>query len=122
LDRLVDQVNFQVQEAHARVAEAQRAVRLYETTILPAARSNVETAQRAYVTGSIPFISLLEAQRNLVGLRDRSYEVTADYFRWLATLDRVAGGPAGPWPPTDAPGSPSSSGRAPSCASDPTSR
>jgi outer membrane protein TolC len=60
---------------------------------LPAARENVKAAQTAYVTGKTPFLSLVEAQRNLVNLRDRNYEAKADYFRRLATLERVIGGP-----------------------------
>ena len=42
------------------------------------------SAQSAYVTGKTPFLSLIEAERNLVGLRDRYYETLADYFRRLA--------------------------------------
>src|SRR5262249_37187955 len=73
LDRLTAQVNFQVQEAYEQVVESDKVVDLYEKTILPKARSNVEAAQPAYVTGQIPLLSLLEAQRNLVSLRDRYY-------------------------------------------------
>jgi len=53
----------------------------------------VKAAQAAYVTGKTPFLSLVEAQRNLVNLRDRHYEAKADYFRRLATLERAIGGP-----------------------------
>jgi hypothetical protein len=68
-------------------------MRLYGESILPAARENVRAAQAAYVTGKIPFLSLVEAQRGLVGLLDRSYETTAEYFRRRSTLERVTGGP-----------------------------
>jgi outer membrane protein TolC len=93
LARLTDQVNFQVQEAYDQVLESQEAVRLYDKTIVPAARENVKAAQAAYVTGKTPFVSVIEAQRNLVMLRERAYEVQAEYFRRRATLERVAGGP-----------------------------
>lgn len=89
----VNQVQFQVQEAYEQLVESERVLALYEKTILPAARENVKAAQTAYVTGKTPFLSLVEAQRNLVNLRDRNYEATADYFRRLATLERVIGGP-----------------------------
>ena len=52
---------------------------------------NVKAAQSAYVTGKTPFVSLIEAQRSLVMQRDRNFEVTADYFRRRATLDRLVG-------------------------------
>lgn len=99
LARSIDQVNFQVQEAYAQAQESERVVRLYEGTILRAARGNLRAAQAAYVTGKVPFVSLIEAQRNLVDLRDRYYEAVADYFRRRATLERVIGGPLVPLPP-----------------------
>jgi outer membrane protein TolC len=92
LDGRVDQVNLQLQEAYEQVVESERAVRLYEQSILPAARSNVEAARSAYETAKVPFLSLVEAQRSRVMLLDRSYEALADYFRRRAALERVAGG------------------------------
>lgn len=88
-----DQVNLQVQEAYEQVLESEKGVRLYNDTILPAATDNVKAARTAYATGRIPFLSLVEAQRNLVGLRDSYYEELAEYFRRRATLERVIGGP-----------------------------
>jgi cobalt-zinc-cadmium efflux system outer membrane protein len=93
LDRQVDQVNFQVQEAHEQLRESEKIVRLYDETILRAAEQNVKAAQSAYVTGKIPFLSLIEAQRNHAMLRDRYYETIADYFRRWAALERAVGGP-----------------------------
>jgi outer membrane protein TolC len=93
LVKQIDQVNFQVQEAYQKVSKSEQAVRIYEKKILPATKLNVEAAQSAYETGKIPFLSLIEAQRNLVMLRDRYYEAVADYFRRRATLERVIGGP-----------------------------
>jgi outer membrane protein TolC len=111
-----DQVNFQVQEAYEQVVESDKVVRLYEETILPAARRNVREAQSAYVTGKTPFVSLIEAQRNLVGLRDRSYEARAESLRRRATLERVTGGPLAP-----APDGPTFAGQEPSPATPPAS-
>jgi outer membrane protein TolC len=92
LAKQIDQLNYQVQQAYEQVRESEQVVRLYEKTILPAARENVKAAQSAYLTGKIPFLSLIEAQRNVIGLRDRYYEALADYHRRRATLERVAGG------------------------------
>jgi outer membrane protein TolC len=88
-----DQVNLKVQEAYEQVLESEKSVRLYNDTILPAAIENVKAARTAYATGRIPFLSLIEAQRNLVSLRDSYYEEVAEYFRRRATLERVTGGP-----------------------------
>jgi outer membrane protein TolC len=94
LARLTDQVNFRVQEAHALVAESERTAALYRDKILPAARLNVRTAQQEYVAGKIPFLSLIQAQRDVINLQDRHYESVADYFRRLAALERAVGSPA----------------------------
>jgi outer membrane protein TolC len=86
-----DQVKFQIQEAYEQVVESEKILNLYETKILPQSSENVKAAQSAYVTGKTPFVSLIEAQRGLVMQRDRHFEITADYFRRRATLDRLVG-------------------------------
>jgi cobalt-zinc-cadmium efflux system outer membrane protein len=87
----IDQVKFQIQESYEQVLESERILTLYEGSILPQANENVKSAQNAYVTGRVPFVSLIEAQRSLVALRERHFEATADYFRRRATLDRLVG-------------------------------
>ncbi len=102
LSREVDQLNYQVQQAHEQVRESEQVVRLYEKTVLPAARQNVKAALAGYETSRVPFLSLIEAQRNVTGLQDRYYEATAEYHRRRATLERAVGGPATPPPVPEA--------------------
>ena len=94
LARQTDQVSFQVHEAHAQVRESQGIMQLYQKKLLPAARGNIKAAETSYVGGRIPFVSLIEAQRNLVELQDRFYEAQAELYRRWAMLERVVGGPA----------------------------
>jgi outer membrane protein TolC len=75
------------------VRESTEAERLYRETVVPKARANVEAAQADYVTGNIPFLTLIEAERNVIGLQDRYYEIVTDYFRRRAALERAVGGP-----------------------------
>jgi outer membrane protein TolC len=91
--RLTNEVGFEVQQAHAQVREAEQSLRLYDEKILPAARENVKAAQSAYVTGKVPFVTLVEAQRSLVELKERAYAAAADYHRRRAGLERAVGGP-----------------------------
>jgi cobalt-zinc-cadmium efflux system outer membrane protein len=91
LAKLTQQINFQVHEAHAQAERAAKTVKLYEESILPAAQANIKAAQSAYVTGKIPFLSLIEAQRNLIMLRERYDEMVAAQHRARAALDRAAG-------------------------------
>lgn len=98
LARLTDQANFEVQQSYSMVRESEQAIELYRTKLIPAAENNIGAAKSAYVAGKIPFLSLLEAQRNLVELRDRQFEVVVEYFRRRAALERAAGGPIGNGP------------------------
>jgi outer membrane protein TolC len=98
--RQVDQVNFEVQQAYEQVRESEQAVRLYQKEILPAARANVKTTESAYINNKVPFVSLIEAQRSFIMIKERSYEAEADWFRRLATLERAVGGPIPPANPT----------------------
>lgn len=91
LARAIDQAGLQVQEAYEQVREAEQALKLYEETALPAARENVRLAQSSYTTGKVPFLNLIEAQRNLVELRDRQFELQAELRRRRAALDRATG-------------------------------
>jgi outer membrane protein TolC len=92
LARLTDRVQFEIQEAFEQVREGERVLELYDKTTLPTARRNVELAISEYAVNKVTFLSLIEAQRNLVELRDRYYEVTAELLRRRAALERAVGG------------------------------
>jgi outer membrane protein, heavy metal efflux system len=96
LESAIDQVRFQLQDAYEQVVESEKIVRLYEKTTLPAARANVAAARSAYEAGKVPFLTLVEAQRNAVSLLDRYYEFIAQYYRRKATLERTVGGSLAP--------------------------
>ena len=100
LDRLADQARFEVQQAHALVRESAEVVRLYEGQLLVNADRNVLAARQSYELGQVPAVSVIEAERSRLALRDRYFETVADYFRRLAALERAAGGSlaAGPSP------------------------
>lgn len=91
--RLADQVNYEVQQAAAQLRESRQTLELFETTTLPVSRRSVQAARTAYTAAKLPALSVVEAQRTLVGQRERAYEALADYFRRLAALERATGGP-----------------------------
>jgi outer membrane protein, heavy metal efflux system len=94
LAALTDRVGFEIQEALEQYREGERILELYDKTTLPAARRNVELATSEYAVNKVTFLNLIEAQRNLIELRDRYYEVLANLYRRRAALERALGGPA----------------------------
>lgn len=99
LTRQSNQVGLEVETAIAQLRESEKALLLYEEKILPAARENVKAAQTAYMTNRVPFLTLIEAQRSLIDLRDRSYQTEAEYQQRRAALERAAGGSLEPAAP-----------------------
>jgi outer membrane protein TolC len=99
LARFIAQVGFQVQEAHEQVRETERSLNLYQETAIPKANENVRLARTAYANNKVPFFNLIEAQRNLVELREREFELRAEAIRRRAALDRAVGAGHMPSPP-----------------------
>jgi outer membrane protein TolC len=91
LTQLINQINLEVEQARALLQESQQSLRLYQHKILPAARDNIKAAQSAYMTGKIPFLSLIETQRRLIALLEGYYQAQADYLKRQAMLERTIG-------------------------------
>ena len=81
LDRTIAQVGFQVQEAYEQLRETERSLKLYQETAIPKANENVRLARTAYANTKVPFFNLIEAQRNLIELREREFELKAEAQR-----------------------------------------
>ncbi len=89
----VAKIQFDVQAASARVQESRRTTELYSTEILKAAEQNVASARAGYEAGSVSFLTLVSAQRQLIDARQRMNEAQAEYQRQLAELERAIGAP-----------------------------
>ncbi len=91
-DQAADTVRGDVQAAYARVRGGQRQVELFETKILPAAEENRRAAQSGYEAGTVDFLRLIEAQRQVLDLREKHQMAIADFHRRTAELERAVGG------------------------------
>jgi outer membrane protein TolC len=59
--------------------------------LLPKAEANLKEARASYINSKVPFVSLAEAQRTVVGVKERYFEVLADALRRRAALERAVG-------------------------------
>lgn len=91
---MLDQVRFEVQSSFTKVVQAAEVVRLYRDKTLPAAERSLQSAQANYTTGTLDFLRLLDAERQLNNQREKYYAAVAEYHRRLAELDRAVGEPA----------------------------
>jgi cobalt-zinc-cadmium efflux system outer membrane protein len=93
LEALVVQAQYEVQEAYERLYEMGQTMLLYDRRIVPLAQDSVQSAQAEYLTGKLDFLRLIQAQRELIAVRERRVQALADYHARRADLERVIGGP-----------------------------
>ena len=92
-EQRIDDTRNEVQSGYERVNESRQVVELYRQRIVPASGQNVASAETGYTAGRVDFLRLVEAQRQLIKLREDQYQAIADYHRRLAELQRAVGGP-----------------------------
>ncbi len=90
---LLDQVRFEVQSSFTRVVQAAEVVRLYRDKTLPASERSLQSALANYTTGTLDFLRLLDAERQLNNQREKYYAAVAEYHRRLTELERAVGEP-----------------------------
>lgn len=90
-DQAADSIRGEVQSAYARVQGSRRKIEVFESKILPAANDNLRAAQSGYEAGTVDFLRLIEAQRQILDLRERYQTALADYHRRAAELERAVG-------------------------------
>lgn len=89
--RMTDEIRVEVRTAIERVAEARAALALYETRMLPAARSQVDAARAGFIADQNEFQSVIGAERSLRHVTLEIERARADVHRRLAELDRAIG-------------------------------
>ncbi len=89
----LDEIHNDVETSYQQLIESRRALELFDKSILPVAEHNLESARANYSATKIDFLRLIEADRQLITLREKRQQVIADYYRSLAAYERAAGGP-----------------------------
>ncbi len=91
-DQAVDDIRNEVQAAYEQTEASRQIVDLYNRQVVPAARQNVEAARAGYEANNLGFLSLVEAQRQLIDAQMKQVESLADYHRRMAELQQAVGG------------------------------
>ncbi len=83
---------MEVQEAHARVTQARSALAQWRTRVLPSIEEDIRQATRAYDSGEVAYLFVLENARRLTEARMREIDSLADVQRAAVALERSVGG------------------------------
>jgi outer membrane protein TolC len=78
-----------VGELHAEVGRAVTLVALYRRTVLPQALATVTSSQAAYRTGSVDFMTLLDAQMSVNRYQQELVRLEAELGQALAELEMM---------------------------------
>ncbi|MBI5366121.1 MAG: TolC family protein [Planctomycetes bacterium] len=81
-----------VESAFVRVETSRRLAELFRSSILPQAEQALAAAQKGYETDRVDFLSLIDSQRALRGIKLAYQRTLADFGRQTADLERAVGG------------------------------
>ncbi len=87
------QVLFEVSSAIEEVRESEHVVRLYASSIVPAAEENLAAAHSGYETSTNDFLTLITAEKTLMLAQLSYHQALAEYHKGLAHLKGAVGLP-----------------------------
>ena len=90
--RMKNEIFLQIHEAYAKTQSAQNALGIFENSILPQAKQQVEVALSSYEAGKTDFMALIDAERTLKDTQIQYVRYVSDYQIALAELRFAVGG------------------------------
>jgi len=70
---------------------ARRLMELYKTSVIPQAETSLKVSTAGYEAGNIGFLDLLDSERTWLEFQMEYYQYLAQYWTYLAALERVVG-------------------------------
>jgi outer membrane protein TolC len=89
--RMSDMARTQVVVALKQREEAEHVLHIFAERLLPVARKQVDAARAAFISSQVPFVTVIDAEKNLRGVELEQQTAQADYDRRRAELDRALG-------------------------------
>lgn len=75
-----------------RLETTEDQISLFEGTLLPQAEQSLRASEAAYSTGEVGVLELLDSQRVLLDVRLGLAQMTSEYMKALAEMERTVGG------------------------------
>ncbi|MBI5399873.1 TolC family protein [Candidatus Saganbacteria bacterium] len=91
-EAMVNTTRWEIREAWVMADAAGRAIKLYETSIIPQSSAALKGALAAYLGKKVEFQTLLQIERTYREAKLKYYESQANYGKALAELERITGG------------------------------
>jgi len=82
---------FDLKSMIAKVETSRRLVELYRTSVIPQSEASLNVASAGYEGGTSGFLDLIDSQRSWLEFQMEYYQNLAQYWSYLAVLERVIG-------------------------------
>jgi outer membrane protein TolC len=90
-ERMGDAARTTVAVSLKQLEESGHVLHIFEDRLLPIARQQVDAARSAFAASQVPFVTAIDAEKNLRGVELEQKRAQADYDRRRAELDRAVG-------------------------------
>jgi outer membrane protein TolC len=82
---------YDVKSMLVKTQSVRRLVVLYQTSVIPQAETSLKVASAGYEAGTVGFLDLVDSHRSWLEFQMEYYEYLAQYWSYLAALERVVG-------------------------------
>lgn len=100
---ILNRTLFEVEDNLFKIQTARETVRLYRNVLIPQAEQSLRSAEAGYVTGTVNFLDLLDAERILLRIHFGHWKAYTDYLKRIADMERSVGMELVEYLPEDAP-------------------
>jgi cobalt-zinc-cadmium efflux system outer membrane protein len=90
-ERMSDAARTGVVVSLKQLEESAHVLHVFAERLLPIARKQVDAARAAFISSQVPFVTLIDAEKNLRGVELDQQTAQADYDRRRAELDGAVG-------------------------------
>ncbi len=84
-------IKADVQQAYDQVQESEKLLQIYQQRLLPLSEETLAAAQADYENGRSDFLSLINAEKQLITTQLNNKKALSDYHRRLAKLEQTVG-------------------------------
>jgi cobalt-zinc-cadmium efflux system outer membrane protein len=90
-ERMSDAARTAVVVSLKRLEESGHVLHIFEERLLPIARKQVDAARAGFISSQVPFVTVIDAEKNLRGVELDQETAQADYDRRRAELESALG-------------------------------
>lgn len=90
-ENILNRTLFEVKDYYFKIQTARETFSLYKNVLIPQAEHSLRSAEVGYITGTVDFLDLLDAERVLLRVQFGHWKAYTDYLKRIADMERAVG-------------------------------